>query len=116
MPTDHSAARSILKSITIRLKAEAGQHGAEARHELALNALAAALLSANNSSAIAWTLQPASTGEPLLYHLTPLQEQVVLAPAAWEMTCALRDQPAVAGAEPTFITARGDRGAANGMP
>src|SRR4029079_7189475 len=42
MSTYHSAARLILKTITIRLTTEAGQHDLEARYELALNALAAA--------------------------------------------------------------------------
>ncbi len=116
MSTDHSAASSILKTITIRLNTEAGQHDAEARHELALNALASALIVVNSSASPAWTVQRVPGDEPLLYNLMPLQEHSVSISAAWEMTYALRRQLQVAAAEPTFVTTRDDRQASGGRP
>jgi hypothetical protein len=116
MSTDHFTAGSSLKTITIRLHPEAGQHAAEARYELALNALATALILVNSSVSPAWTVRPALGDEPLLYHLTPLQEHSVSIAAAWEMTEALRCQAAVAAAEPTFVMQKPDRSAAERQP
>jgi hypothetical protein len=104
MSADHFAASPILKMITIQLHPEAGQQDAHARYELALSALAGALLAVTSSASPAWTVQPAPGDEPLLYHLTPLQEDSVSIAAAWEMTNALLRQGAVAAAEPTFVT------------
>lgn len=116
MSTDHSAASLILKTITIRLHTDAGQHDAEARYELALNALAAALIVVNSSLSPAWTVQPVLGEDPLLYNLTPLQEHSVSILAAWEMTYALRLQIPVASAEPTFVMTQDDRQASGGRP
>jgi hypothetical protein len=102
MSTDHSAPCLILKMITIRLNPEAGHHDAEARYELALKALAAALIVVNSNVSPAWTVQPVPGDEPLLYNLTPFQEHSVSITAAWEMADALRHQPQVVAAEPTF--------------
>ena len=109
MSTDRSAASLILKTITIRLNSEAAQHDTEARYELALNALATALIVVNSSVSPAWTVQPVPGNEPLLYNLTPLQEHSVSITAAWEMADALRRQTQVATAEPTFVMLRNDR-------
>jgi hypothetical protein len=108
MSTDHSAASLILKTITIRLNIEAAQHDTEARYELALNALATALIVVNSSVSPAWTVQPVPGNEPLLYNLAPLQEHSVSIAAAWEMADALRLQPQVVTAEPTFVMLRND--------
>jgi len=100
-------ANPILKAITVSLNAEAGQQYAAARQELVLNALAAALIALNDSSSLAWTVQAVPGGQPLLYDLTPLLEHPVSAKEAWEMTYALRNQPQVTAAEPTFVTPQG---------
>jgi hypothetical protein len=104
MSIDHSAPSLILKMITIRLAAEAGQYDTEARYELALNELAAALIMVNSSVSPAWTVQPVPGDDPLLYHLMPLQEDAVASTVAWEMTFALRGQVMVVAADPTFVT------------
>jgi hypothetical protein len=106
MPIDPPFANPILKAITVSLNAEAGQQYAAARQELVLNALAAALIALNDSSSLAWTVQAVPGGQPLLYDLTPLLEHPVSAKEAWEMTYALRNQPQVTAAEPTFVTLR----------
>jgi len=116
MSTDHSAASLILKMITIRLNPEAGHHNAEARYALALNALATALLVVNSSVSPAWTVQPVPGVEPLLYHLTPLQEHSVSISAAWEMIDALLRQVDVATVEPTFVMLRDDHEASRDTP
>ena len=116
MSTNHSAASSILKTITIRLITEAGQHDTEARYELALGALAAALIVVNSSVSPAWTVQLAPGDEPLLYNLTPLREHSMSISAAWEMTYALRSQLQVAAAEPIFVTLRDNHQASGDMP
>jgi len=108
MSSDHSAASSILKTITIQLTTDAAQHNAEARYELALNALAAALVMVNSSVSPAWTIQPVPGDDPLQYHLTPLQEHAVSITETWEMIAALRRQVQVAAAEPTFVTRQDD--------
>lgn len=116
MSTDHFAAGLILKTITIRLTIEAGQHDADACYERALSALVAALLVVNSSISPAWTVQLVPGDEPLLYNLTPLQEHSVSVAAAWEMAAALRRQVEVATAEPTFVTLRGNHQASRDTP
>lgn len=102
--------------ITIQLSTEANQYDAEARHDLALYALASALLAVSSSVTPAWTVRPASSDDPLLYHLTPLQEDSVSSAAAWDMTYALRSQPQVTKAHPTFTTRPHDRRARDDTP
>jgi hypothetical protein len=104
MPADRSSTEPVLKTITIHLNAEAGHQPAEARQELVLGALAAALIAVNDSSSPAWTVQSAHGGEPLLYELTPLDGHIVSVEAAWKMVHALRDQRQIAAAEPAFVT------------
>jgi hypothetical protein len=103
MPTDQPFTDSRLRAITIRLNAEAGRQQAEARQEIVLDALAAALIAVNDSSSRAWTVRAVPGGEPLLYDLTPFPDHPVSAEAAWEMARALRDQPQIAAAEPAFV-------------
>jgi hypothetical protein len=112
MSTNHAAAGLILKMITIRLHPDAGQHDSDARYELALNALATALIVANTSVSPAWTVQPVPGDDPLLYSLTPLQEHSVSVTAAWEMIDALLRQVGVVSVEPTFVMLRDAPGAA----
>jgi hypothetical protein len=116
MSSDHAAAGLILKMITVRLAAEATHYDAEARYELVLGALAAALIEVSSSISPAWTVQPVPGDQPLLYHLTPLQEHAVSSAAAWEMIDALRRQVKVAAAEPIFITLRNNHRASRGRP
>ncbi len=106
MAIDHTFPTPILKTITIRLGAEAGPRPAEARQELVLGALAAALLAVNDSSSPAWTVQSVPSGEPLLYELTPLAGHFVSGEEAWKMAQALRAQPQITLAEPTFVTSQ----------
>ena len=102
MSTDQSSAGPILETITIQLSAEAGGQPAEARQEFVLSALAAALSLAAFSAALAWTVQVVPGGEPLLYLLAPLPDHPVAYHEAWRMIEALRGQPQIARAEPTF--------------
>ena len=106
MTTDQLFAGPTLKTITVRLSAETAHQDSEARQELVLCALAAALVAVSDSLSLAWTVQ-AMPGEPLLYDLTPLPGHPVSVDAAWEMTDALREQPQIATAEPSFIVGRG---------
>src|SRR6476659_3375434 len=104
MPTDETTGRLILKTITVRLTSEASRQHAEARQELVLSALAAALIAVDDSTSPAWTVQ-AMRGEPLAYDLAPLPDRPVSVQAAWAMTHALRGQPQIAAAEPLFMSA-----------
>lgn len=103
MTTDPFPVDPILKTITVRLYAEAGlQEGGE-RQEMVVCALAAALAVVSDELSLAWTVQ-AMPGEPLLYEVTPLPDRPVSVAGAWEMTHALREQPQIAAAEPSFLT------------
>jgi hypothetical protein len=115
MSTDRAAAELILKMITIRLHPDANRHDTDIRYELALNALATALIVVNASLSPAWTVQP-MPGDDLLYSLTPLQEHSVSLTAAWEMIDALLRQVSVASVEPTFVMLRDAPGAAGDTP
>jgi hypothetical protein len=107
MTTDHLLDGPTLKSITIRLSAEAAHQDSEARQEIALCALAAALAAVSDNLSLAWRVRALPDGEPLLYDLTPLPGHPVSVDAAWEMADALREQPQIAMAEPSFVLARG---------
>ncbi|MFL5802638.1 MAG: hypothetical protein ACJ8CR_12965 [Roseiflexaceae bacterium] len=107
MTTDPMLAGPTLKTITVRLSAETAHQNTEARQELVLYALAAALVAVSDSLSLAWTVRAIPGGEPLLYDLTPLPGHPVSVDAAWEMTDALREQPQVDAAEPSFVLARG---------
>lgn len=106
MPLDHSSTGHVLKSIRIRLIAEAGQRSADERQELVLSALAAALV-VNHSVSPAWTVQAVPGADALLYELTPLPDQPVSVDEALAMAHALRGQPRIAEAEPIFAAANG---------
>ena len=116
MPSDHAAAGLILKSITIRLTAEAACSDSDARYQLALGVLAAALIEVRSSISPAWTVQPVPGDTPLLYQLTPLQQHAVSNAAAWEMTEALRRQAGVAEAQPVFVTLQNNHRAPRDRP
>ncbi len=102
MTTDPFPADPILKTITVHLYAEAGFQESDERQELVVCALAAALAVVSDELSSAWTLQ-ALPGEPLLYEVTPLPDRPVSVAGAWEMTHALREQPQIAAAEPSFL-------------
>jgi hypothetical protein len=104
MAADQPLNGAMLKTITIRLGAEAGHLPTEVRQELVLGALAAALIAINDSSSPAWTVQEIPDGAPWSYQLTPLAGNVVSGEAARRMVHELRAQPQIALAEPTFIT------------
>jgi hypothetical protein len=101
MTIDAPRADPALRTITVRLRAAAALLPDEARHELALSVLAAALAVADERVPPAWTVR-AVQGGVLLYLLMPLSGQMVSAAAGWTMTHALRAQPQVAWAEPEF--------------
>ena len=103
MPADRSSPDPILDSITIKLSETAGRNPAELFQEMVLGALAAALIAVNDSASPAWTVQAVSEGDPLLYRLSPLPDHPVAFQAAWGMIYALRAQPQIALAEPTFV-------------
>jgi hypothetical protein len=107
MSIDHPSAGPVLKSIRIRLGAEAGRQTADERQESVLSALAAALIAVNHSVSPAWTVQAAPGANPLLYDLTPLPEHPVSVEEARAMSYALRGQPQIAEAEPTFAVSNG---------
>jgi hypothetical protein len=95
----------ILKTITVRLSAETANQDAQTRQELVVSALAAALAALSDRSSLAWTVQAVPDGEPLLYDLTPLSGYLIASDMAWEMTDALRQQPQIASAKPSFVPA-----------
>ena len=107
MTIDQLLAGPKLKTITVRLSAETAHQDSEARQEIVLYALAAALVAVSDSLSLAWTVRAVPDGAPLLYDLTPLPGHPVSVDAAWEMTDALREQPQIAVAEPSFVLARG---------
>src|SRR5262245_40009811 len=106
MPIDHPSTGPALKSIRIRLNAEAGGRTADERQELVLSVLAAALIAVSHSTP-AWTVQAVPGADPLLYDLTPLPEHLVSVDEALAMSCALRDQSRVADATLIYAAANG---------
>ena len=107
MSIDHPSAGPMLKNIRIRLSAEAGQQTADERQESVLSALAAALIAVNYSVSPAWTVRAVPGPDPLLYDLTPLPDHPVLVDEALAMSAALRGQPWIAEAAPTFAASNG---------
>jgi hypothetical protein len=107
MTTDPFPVDPILKTITVRLHADAALQDIDERQEIVVCALAAALAIVSDDLSLAWTVQ-AVPGDPLLYHVTPLPGPPVSVAAAWEMTHALREQPQLAAAEPLFLAAQDD--------
>ena len=105
MPSDQPFTRAILSHITIRLSADAYRRDAEARQDLVLSVLAAALLALGDSISPAWRVRPAPLGVRLAYELLPLPGSRVLIVQAWEMVDALRAQPQIVAAEPSFVLA-----------
>src|SRR5262245_52535118 len=99
MPIDHPSAGPVLKSIRIRLSAEADRQTADERQELVLSVLAAALIAVSDSTP-AWTVQAVPGADPLLYDLTPLPDHPVSVDEALAMSCALRGQSRVANVTP----------------
>jgi hypothetical protein len=95
--------RPILKCITIRLKADAFQYDNETRQEIAMNALAMALMSVGDGVPPAWRICPLTGQAPLSYDMMPLPGCRVGSQSAWEMTAALRAQPQIAAADPAFV-------------
>ena len=67
-----SYGRPILKRITIRLKADAFQYDDETRQEIAMNALAMALVSVSDSVPPAWRICALTGHAPLSYDMMPL--------------------------------------------
>jgi hypothetical protein len=106
MLSDQLFSSPTLKTITIRLSDDADRLHGEACQELALCALAAALLVISDSSSPAWTVQ-AVPGARLLYQLTPLSDHHVPTADAWRMIDVLRSRPEVASARPTFVVVSG---------
>jgi hypothetical protein len=106
MSIDHPSAGLVLKSIRIRLSAEADRQTDDERQELVLNVLAAALLAVSHSTP-AWTVQAVPGADPLLYDLTPLPDHQVSVDEALAMSCALRGQSRVADATPIYTGANG---------
>jgi hypothetical protein len=107
MSIDHPSAGPVLKSIRIRLNAEAGCQTDGERQELVLSVLAAALIAVSNSMSPAWTVQAAPGADPLLYDLTPLPDHPVSLDEALAMSYALRGQSRVADATPIFVAGNG---------
>ena len=99
---DQPSGGLILQAITIRLSPDASCQHAEGREEIVLRALAAALIALDESSSLAWRVQAAPGGEPLLYRLTPLPGRPVALGDVRRMLDTLRRQALVAAAEPVF--------------
>jgi hypothetical protein len=102
MSSDEAFASPVLNSIRIRLSADVGLPLADERQEMALSALAAALMAVNHGVSLAWTVQAMPGADQLLYDLTPLPDHPVSVEEAWAMSYALRGQPQIASAEPRF--------------
>ena len=92
----------ILRCITIRLRSDAFRYDLDARQEIAMSALAAALLSVDDNVPPAWRICPLMNQAPLSYDMLPLPGYRVTCQAAWDLTAALRAQPQIAAADPAF--------------
>ena len=110
MLADETGPSGTLRAIRIHFCADRARDSADAQRERALNALAAALIVLQNGSSRAWTIQEVP-GEPLAFDVTPLSGQPVPPDDGWAMVYALRGQPDIAAAEPSFV---GVDGAAQG--
>jgi hypothetical protein len=95
-----------LRAIRVHFHAHPAYDSADARRERALNALAIALIVIPNGSSRAWTIQEVP-GEPLAHDVMPLSAEPVLIDYGWAMVYALRGQPDIAAAEPSFLGAHG---------
>jgi hypothetical protein len=109
MPLNQPHARPILQNITIRLHSDTYQYDAETRQEIAMRAVAQALLDLDDGTSPAWRIYPLEGRAPLMYELLPLPGCRVGSKQAWEMVAALRTQPDIAAAEPSFVPAGEER-------
>lgn len=85
--------------ISLRLHTEAATETPDARQELVLAALAAALIDASSDVSCAWTVQ-ASPDDPLRYSVRPLAEPPLPAAEVRAIAAQLRAQAAIAAVAP----------------
>jgi hypothetical protein len=97
----------IPEGITIELTPTVGSadHKPE---KVALNALADALNALGQNHCQAWTINRVAASEQLSFDLTPLPGQPISVKTAWDLTYALRQQPQIRDAEPSFTIAQDD--------
>jgi hypothetical protein len=93
-----------LRAIRVHFHAHPAHDSPDARRERALNALATALIVIPNGSSRAWAIQEVPS-EPLAHDVMPLSDEPVPTDDGWAMVYALRGQPEVAAAEPSFVGA-----------
>jgi len=92
-----------LKSIRICLADDMQYMEADAQQEHILLALANALLRADHDLFLAWTIQPILYTNPVEYEVTPLCDDPVSVKGAWALVDALRQQPQIRLAIPSFL-------------
>jgi hypothetical protein len=92
-----------LKSIRICLADDMQHVGADTQQEHILLALANALLRADHDLFLAWTIQSLPYTDPLEYEVTPLCDDPVSVKDAWTLVDALRQQPQIRLAIPSFL-------------
>jgi hypothetical protein len=97
----------IPEGITIKLAPGTGP-GTHEQEKLALNALAAALNALGQSHSHAWTIQRVVGSTHPSFDLTPLPGQPISVKMVWDLTYALRRQPGIRDAEPSFTIAQDD--------
>lgn len=111
-PIDLVFTQPVLEGITIivdpSLANVAASTPAEAAQEIALATLATALQNISIHSSRAWTVQPVRGSSSLSFDLTPLPGQEVSIQEGWNLTHALRVQPSIVDAEPSFTTMQDD--------
>lgn len=102
MVSNHAAPYPAPIAIDIRLDSDAEAHPADARQELVLTALAAALFAVSDSASHAWTIRCLARGAALWYRLQPFDAPPPPAAESWELIRALRGQALIAEALPCY--------------
>lgn len=106
-PSDTAFTQPSLEGITLILAPTFHGLTHAAAEEMALAVLAKALQATTHHLNRAWTVQPVTGSPSCAFDLTPLLPGVSVQ-EGWELTYALRAQPAVSDAEPSFITTQDD--------
>lgn len=106
-PSDTVFTQPLLEGITLVLDPALHPTDHETAEEVALAVLAKALQLTNHHASHAWTVQPVTGSPSCAFDLTSLLPTVTVQ-EGWELTYALRAQPAVIDAEPSFIIRQDD--------
>jgi hypothetical protein len=92
-----------LKSIRICVADDMQRASSDIQQEHILLALANALLRADHDLFLAWTIQAIPAVDQAEYEVAPLCDDPVLVKDAWALVDALRQQPQIRLAMPSFL-------------